>query len=161
MEQSSQEFDDDLTQISQTQDESVDYRRGFFKKPKMSGSEDLFAEKPSEMRNELGEQSQYGEVILLGEVKRMEKENTSKESMSPRAIRKSFCMRFHRQLEKLLEDMHPNYIPTPDERDLEVGLLCGQILDNLADRAFSRAQWAKDLMIAEIMRRSQEKKARR
>ena len=57
--------------------------------------------------------------------------------------------------------MHPNYIPTPDERDLEVGLLCGQILDNLADRAFSRAQWAKDLMIAEIMRRSQQKNARR
>ena len=123
----------------------------------MSGSEDLFAEKPTE----LGQQSQFGEVILLGEVKRMENENTSKESMSPRAIRKSFCMRFHRQLEKLLEDMHPNYIPTPDERDLEVGLLCGQILDNLADRAFSKAQWAKDLMIAEIMRRSQEKKARR
>ena len=155
MEQSSQDFDDDLTQISQTQDESEEYRRGVFKKPKVSGSEDLFAEKPTE----LGQQSQYGEVILLGEVKRMENENTSKESMSPRAIRKSFCMRFHRQLEKLLEDMHPNYIPTPDERDLEVGLLCGQILDNLADRAFSRAQWAKDLMIAEIMRRSQQKNA--
>ena len=159
--QSSQDFDDDLTQISQTQDEGVDYRRGFFKKPKMSGSEDLFAEKPSEMRNELGEQSQYGEVILLGEVKRMEKENTSKETMSPRAVRKSFCLRFHRELEQLLQDMNPTYTPTQDEKDSEVGLLCGQILDNLADRAFSRAQWAKDLMIAEIMRRSQQKNARR
>ena len=57
--------------------------------------------------------------------------------------------------------MNPTYTPTPDEKDLEVGLLGSQILDNLADRAFSRAQWAKDLMIAEIMRRSQEKKARR
>ena len=57
--------------------------------------------------------------------------------------------------------MNPTYTPTQDEKDSEVGLLCGQILDNLADRAFSRAQWAKDLMIGEIMRRSQQKNARR
>ena len=100
--QSSQDFDDDLTQILQTQHEEVDYRRRLFKKPKIAGSEDLFAEKPSEKRNDLGEQSQYSEVIILGEVKRMEKENTSKETMSPRAVRKSFCMRFHRELEQLL-----------------------------------------------------------
>ena len=159
--QSSQDFDDNLIQISQTQDEEVHYRRGLFKKPKIAGSEDLFAEKPSEKRNELGEQSQYSEVILLGEVKRMEEENTSKETMSPRAVRKSFCNRFHRELEQLLVDMNPTYTPTQDEKDSEVGLLCGQILNNLADRAFSRAQWAKDLMIGEIMRRSQQKNARR
>ena len=159
--QSSQDFDDDLTQISQTQHEEVDYRRRLFKKPKIAGSEDLFAEKPSEKRNELGEQSQYSEVIILGEVKRMEEENTSQETMSPRAVRKSFCNRFHRELEQLLVDMNPTYTPTQDEKDSEVGLLCGHILNKLADRAFSRAQWAKDLMIGEIMRRSQQKNARR
>ena len=52
----------------------------------MSGSKDLFEEKPSE----IGEQSQYGDVILVGELKRLKKENTSKETMSPRAVRKSF-----------------------------------------------------------------------
>ena len=152
MEQSSQEFDDDLTQISQTQDDDVDCRRGLFKKPKMSSSEDLFEEKPSE----IGEQSQYGDVILVGELKRLKKENTSKETMSPRAVRKSFCLRFHRELEQLLQDMNPTYNPSQDEKDYEVGLLCGQILENLADRAFSRSRWAKDLMIGEIMRRSQK-----
>ena len=100
------------------------------------------------------EQSQYSSVILLGEVARMQKENTSKGSMSPRAVRRSFCLRFHRQLEEILQDMHPNYTPNQDEKDYEVGLLCGQILENLADRGFSKARWAKDLMIGEIMKRS-------
>ena len=158
--QSSQDFDDDLTQISQTQDEEVQYRRGLFKKPKNAGSEDSFAEKPSDKKNELGEQSQYSEVIFLGEVKRMEEENASQEPMSPRAVRKSFCDRFHRELEQLLVDMHPGCTPTQDEKDTEVGLLCGHILNKCADRAFSRAQWARDLMIGDIMRRSQPKNAR-
>ena len=161
MEQSSQDFDDDLTQISQTQDEGVDYRRGFFKKPKMSGSEDLFEEKTSEKRKDREEMSHYSSVILLGEVQRMQKENTSKEIMSPRAVRRSFCLRFHRQLEEILQDMHPNYKPSQDEKDYEVGLLCAEILETLADRGFSKARWAKDLMIGEIMRRSQQKNARR
>ena len=47
MDQASQDFDEDLTQISQTQEDDGDYRRGFFKKPMMSGSEDLFEEKTS------------------------------------------------------------------------------------------------------------------
>ena len=103
MEQASQDFDEDLTQISQTQeDEDGDYRRGFFKKPKMSGSEDLFEEKTSEKRKEREEMSQYSSVILLGKVQRMQKENTLKEIMSPRAVRRSFCLRFHRQLEEIL-----------------------------------------------------------
>ena len=155
MEQASQDFDEDLTQISQTQeDEDGDYRRGFFKKPKMSSSEDLFEEKTSEKRKEREEMSQYSSVILLGEVQRMQKENTSKETMSPRAVRRSFCLRFHRQLEEILQDMHPNYKPSQDEKDYEVGLLCAEILETLADRGFSKARWAKDLMIGEIMKRS-------
>ena len=108
MDQSSQDFDEDLTQISQTQDDDGDYRRGLFKKLKMSGSKDLFEERTPEKRMEREEQSQYGSVILLGEVQRMQKENTSKETMSPRAVRRSFCLRFHRQLEEILQDMHPN-----------------------------------------------------
>ena len=90
----------------------------------------------------------------------MEEENTSKETMSPRAVRKSFCNRFHRELEQFLVDMNPTYTPTQDEKDSEVGLLCGHILNKCADRAFSRAQWARDLMIGDIMRRSQPKNAR-
>ena len=154
MDQASQDFDEDLTQISQTQEDDGDYRKRFIKKPKMSGSEDLFEEKTSEKRKEREEMSQYSSVILLGEVQRMQKENTSKETMSPRAVRRSFCLRFHRQLEEILQDMHPKYTPSQDEKDYEVGLLCAEILETLADRGFSKARWAKDLMIAEIMKRS-------
>ena len=157
--QSSQDFDDDLTQFSQTQDEEVQYKRGFFKKPKKPASEDLFAEAPSE-KNEI-QQSQFSEVIFEGEVKRIQKETNSQEPMSPRAVRQSFCDRFHREVEKILMDMHPGYTPTQDERDTEVGLLCGHILNKCADRAFSRAQWARDLMIGNIMRRSLPKNARK
>ena len=57
-------------------------------------------------------------------------------------------------LEEILQDMHPNYKPSQDEKDYEVGLLCAEILETLADRGFSKARWAKDLMIAEIMKRS-------
>ena len=155
--QSSQDFDDDLTQITQTQEEEVQYRRGLFKKPKKPASEDLFAEEPS--KNEI-QPSQLSVQILDGEVKRIQEETNSQEPMSPRAVRQSFCDRFHRMVEGILQDMHPGYTPTHAERDTEVALLCGHILNKCADRAFSRAQWARDLMIGDIMKRSQPKNAR-
>ena len=155
--QSSQDFDEDLTQITQTQEEEVQYRRGLFKKPRKPASEDLFAEEPS--KNEI-QPSQLSVQILDGEVKRIQEETNSQEPMSPRAVRQSFCDRFHRMVEEILQDMHPGYTPTHAERDTEVALLCGHILNKCADRAFSRAQWARDLMIGDIMKRSQPKNAR-
>ena len=156
--QSSQDFDEDLTQITQTQEEEVQYRRGLFKKPRKPASEDLFAEEPSK-KNEI-QSSQLSVQILDGEVKRIQEETNSQEPMSPRAVRQSFCDRFHRMVEGILQDMHPGYTPTHAERDTEVALLCGHILNKCADRAFSRAQWARDLMIGDIMKRSQPKNAR-
>ena len=163
MEHSSQDFDEDVTQLSQTQEDDEDYSgRGFLgaKKPKMSASEDLFEEKKPQKpekrkeREDKEEQSQYGSVILLGEASRLQNENPSQGPMSPRAVKRSFILKFHKNMEELLQDMHTYYHPNQDEKDYEVGLICAEILETLAERSFSKAKWAKDLMIGEIRKRS-------
>ena len=118
MEQASQDFDEDLTQIAQTQEMRMETtEEGSSRNQRCLAVKTFLKKKTSEKRKEREEMSQYGSVILFDEVQRMQKEteNTSKEIMSPRAVRRSFCLRFRRQLEEILQDMHPNYTPSQDE----------------------------------------------
>ena len=70
----------------------------------------------------------------------MKRENASQESMSPRVVKRSFVLRFHKSVEKLLQDMHPNYTPNQDKNDYELGLICSKILETLAEKSLSNGR---------------------
>ena len=57
-------------------------------------------------------------------------------------------------MEDLLKEMVPCYRPNQAELDLQLGLICMEVLDKLASRSFSKASWAKKILLKEVPKRS-------